>query len=76
MQQVLTELIWDGIAAKANGKKKSVAVAYVTDLGELKFRKGDVLVCDASDGNVTAGAVDRKLLKRLCGLGVNVISKS
>ena len=73
MQKVLTDGIWDNVANLANGREKHVAVAFVTDLGKLKLGRGDVLICDASDKNVSAGVVDRDLLSRLCKKGVVVI---
>ncbi|MCA9124579.1 MAG: hypothetical protein H6822_19620 [Planctomycetaceae bacterium] len=49
MNELLSSGLWTrirGLAKKA--KKKSAAVAYVTDDRYLKFGKGDVLVIDAS----------------------------
>ena len=73
MLKVLTGDIWNDVAIRANGYKKQVAVAFVTDLGKLKPMKDDVLICDASDKNVSAGVVDRDLLARLYKKGVAVI---
>ena len=72
MQKVLTENIWEKVSQKANGYPKKIAVAYVTDLGLLRLTRGDVLICDASDGNVTAGVVDRDLLAKLFRKGVDI----
>ena len=74
MQKVLTENIWEKVSQKANGYPKKIAVAYVTDLGLLRLTRGDVLICDASDGNVTAGVVDRDLLAKLFRKGVDIYS--
>ena len=73
MLQVLTVDIWNQVAEKANGHRMVVAVAFVTDLGKLKMKRGDVLICDASDKNVSAGVVDRDLLARLHRKGVIII---
>ena len=73
MLQVLTVDIWNQVAEKANGHRMVVAVAFVTDLGKLKMKRGDVLICDASDKNVSAGAVDRDLLAKLHCKGVIII---
>jgi hypothetical protein len=73
MLNVLTVDIWNRVAEKANGHRMVVAVAFVTDLGKLKMKKGDVLICDASDKNVSAGAVDRDLLAKLYRKGVRII---
>ena len=71
MLNVLTVDIWNRVAEKANGHR--MVVAFVTDLGKLKMKKGDVLICDASDKNVSAGAVDRDLLAKLYRKGVRII---
>ena len=73
MLQVLTVDIWNQVAEKANGHRMVVAVAFVTDIGKLKMKKGDVLICDASDKNVSAGVVDRDLLANLHRKGVIII---
>ena len=73
MLNVLTVDIWNRVAEKANGHKMMVAVAFVTDLGKLKMKRGDVLICDASDKNVSAGVVDRDLLAMLHRRGVEII---
>lgn len=74
MQKVLTENIWETVSRIANAYPKKIAVAYVTDLGLLRLTRGDVLICDASDGNVTAGVVDRDLLAKLFRKGVDIYS--
>ena len=73
MLNVLTVDVWNQVAEKANGHRMMVAVAFVTDLGKLKMKKGDVLICDASDKNVSAGVVDRDLLVKLNRRGVEII---
>lgn len=73
MLKVLTVDIWNQVAEKANGHRMVVAVAFVTDIGKLKMKKGDVLICDASDKNVSAGVVDRDLLAKLHRKGVIII---
>ena len=73
MLKVLTVDIWNQVAEKANGHRMVVAVAFVTDLGKLKMKKGDVLICDASDRNVSAGVVDRDLFAKLHRKGVRIV---
>lgn len=73
MFKVLTVDIWNQVSEKANGHRMVVAVAFVTDIGKLKMKKGDVLICDASDKNVSAGVVDRDLLAKLHRKGVIII---
>lgn len=75
MLKLLTTDIWNQVAEKANGCEMRVAVAFVTDLGRLKMKRGDVLICDASDQNITAGVVDRDLLQKLSQRGVCVFHR-
>lgn len=75
MIKLLTVNIWDQVAQKANGYEMQVAVAYVTDLGMLKMTKGDVLICDVSDKNVSSGVVDRDILQKLHRKGVHIIHR-
>ena len=75
MIKLLTSDIWNQVAEKANGYEMKVAVAFVTDLGMLKMKKGDVLVCDVSDKNVSAGVVDRDILQKLYRKGVRIVHR-
>ena len=40
MLKLLTTDIWNQVAEKANGCEMRVAVAFVTDLGRLKMKRG------------------------------------
>lgn len=49
-------------------------IAYVTRLPRGMFRRGDVLICDASRMAVSSGETDPGVLMRLIGRGVKVYS--
>jgi hypothetical protein len=65
MQSVLSSDLWKVIRAKARtAKRRKAAIAYVTQ--ELvRFRKGDVLVVDASKRAIACGETDAALLRML-----------
>jgi hypothetical protein len=72
MQRVLSTGLWKEIKAIAvAAKRRRVAVAYVTqDL--IGFKKGDVLVLDATERAIRSGETDAKLLRRLHRRGVQI----
>jgi phosphatidylserine/phosphatidylglycerophosphate/cardiolipin synthase-like enzyme len=72
MQKVLSTGLWKTARAQArSARRRKAAIAYVTqDL--LGFRRGDVLVVDASTNSVSCGETDAKLLRTLNKRGVNL----
>ena len=63
MNKILCDDLWPTIkqlAAKA--RSKQAAVAYVTSEEYIKFKKGDVLITDASDNSISSGQTNAKLL--------------
>lgn len=74
MHKVLSHRHWKHVGAVAQkAKQRQVAIAYVTqDL--IGFRKGDVLVTDASEAAISAGETDAKLLLKLARRGVALFS--
>lgn len=73
MDIILTANIWRQVAARANAaKRRTAAVAYVSSAKYLKLRRGDVLVCDASNRAITAGETSARVLQSLVQLGVEV----
>lgn len=63
MNKILCDDLWPTImqlAAKA--RSRQAAVAYVTSEEYIKFKKGDVLITDASDNSIASGQTDAKLL--------------
>lgn len=59
-------LLWDAIgrAAKSAGRTKA-AIAYVTKESPLRFKAGDVLITDATDGAIASGRTSASILARL-----------
>lgn len=64
MNELLSSGLWPRIRQLAKrAKKKSAAIAYVTDDRYIKFGKGDVLVTDASDEAIKSGQTSTAVLK-------------
>lgn len=64
MNELLSSGLWPRIRKLAKiAKRKSAAVAYVTDDRYLKFGEGDVLVTDASDEAIKSGQTSASLLE-------------
>ena len=75
VDQLITEAIWPKVAAIANkASRRYAALAYVTSDAHLKFRRDDVLVCDASDTAVRSGETSADLLRRWFDKGVEIHS--
>jgi hypothetical protein len=72
MQKVLSSDLWKTVKAQARkARLRKVAIPYVTqDL--LGFRKGDLLLVDASPLAVSSGETDAKLLRDLLWKGVRL----
>ncbi|MFN7138585.1 MAG: phospholipase D family protein [Limisphaerales bacterium] len=63
MQKFLLDDIWPTIKAlSGSAKRVQAAIAYFSSTGHIKFRKGDMLVVDASEGAITAGQTSARLL--------------
>lgn len=64
MNELLSSGLWPRIRKLAEkAKRKSAAVAYVTDDRYLKFKEGDILVTDASDEAIKTGQTSVSVLK-------------
>lgn len=75
MTNIVSENLWVQIGQKSKvAKFRCAAVAYVTSEVHVTFRKGDVLVVDASDHAVSNGQTDRGLLSKLLKRGVRIYS--
>ena len=72
MHKVISKGIWKDIRVRARkARHRKVAIAYVTqDL--VGFRKGDVLISDASQRAIANGETDASLLRRLLKKGVHL----
>ena len=76
MNTILTGNIWKQVGPLAKAaKRRLVAVAYVTNDAHLRFKQGDVLICDASDRAIKTGETSARLLESLFRKRVEVRSR-
>ena len=75
MTSIETVKLWAKIEKLGKeAKQKMAAVAYVSYDTVLKFGKGDVLVCDASDKQVACGATSARVLADALARGAKLYS--
>ena len=75
MNQLLSADLWPTLAALTkNHSRLWAAISYVTTTSHLNFGKGDVLVCDASDGAIKAGMTSASALRRFVQSGAKIYS--
>lgn len=75
MNQLLSDNPWPMLAALSKRHRRLwAAISYVTTTSHLKFGKGDVLVCDASDTAIKAGMSSASALRRFVSKGAKVYS--
>ena len=73
MDQVLTGDVWAQFGRIANrSDRKIAAIAYFYRDNGLRFRKGDLLICDASERAIANGSTSAKLLAALHERGVEL----
>ena len=76
MQQLVTDNIWAHVKRHARkARRRLAAIAYVSASKYVRFQKGDVLVCDASDGAIRSGETSAFLLNRLQRCGVKLYNR-
>lgn len=76
MDQILTDNIWKQVAPHArSSKRRLAALAYVSTDKHLRLRKGDILVCDASDAAVKSGETSAAILSKWHKAGVRLYSR-
>jgi len=76
MKAMLSDHLWSDVAEYASSHRRlRAAIAYVTT-DHLKFRSGDVLVCDASDTSVKAGMTTAAQLRKFVDAGAEIYSYS
>lgn len=64
MQFLACDELWDKVKVLAKkSRHRFAAVAYVTRDDLVKFRKGDILVVDASDGRIRSNETSASVLK-------------
>jgi hypothetical protein len=75
MNQLLSDNLWPTLATLSKKRRRLwAAISYVTTTSHLKFGKGDVLVCDASDAAIKAGMTAASALRRFVSEGAQVYS--
>lgn len=76
MDTILTGNIWKQVSPQAKAaKRRLVAVAYVSTDAHLEFKRGDMLICDASDRAIVARETSARLIASLFRKGVEVRSR-
>jgi hypothetical protein len=76
MNRLLTDNVWQQFrqANRGNRGHKLAALAYVSTVGLLAFRKGDLLICDASDQAIRSGETSANVLARFHRAGTEIYS--
>lgn len=74
MKALLSDNLWQELSRHATGHRRlRAAIAYVT-AKHLDFRRGDLLVCDASDQAIKGGLTSASRLREFCKQGAVVYS--
>jgi len=77
MDRILTDNVWKQVASFARScKRRSAALAYVSTGNYVCFRKGDILVCDASDAAIKSGETSATVLAKYHRRGVELYSRA
>lgn len=75
--QTISGDVWknpDVVVAMKMASTRAFCIAYVTQIPRGMFRRGDVLICDASKKAVSCGETDPRVLMKLVSRGVEVYS--
>ena len=76
MDRILTDNVWAQVAPHARAcSRRLAAIAYVSTGTRIRLRKGDILVCDASDAAIKAGETSAAVLARWHKAGVRIYSR-
>jgi len=75
VQYLVCDELWDKIRVLAKkSRHRFAAVAYVTSDDLVKFRKGDILIVDASDGRIKSGDTSASVLRTASLKGASLFS--
>jgi hypothetical protein len=74
MNRVLTDNIWQQIKSVTPNGRKLAALAYVSTDRYCSFRKGDILVCDASERAIKSGQTSAVTLAKFFKAGAEIYS--
>jgi len=68
--------IWNTFSdLSENCKSVQCAVAYTSECSSIRFKRGDLLITDASDESIKGGQTSAKELQMLKNIGVRIYSK-
>jgi hypothetical protein len=74
MNRLLTNNIWQQLKSALPKGKKLAALAYVSTDRYCSFKKGDVLICDASESAIRGGQTSAVTLAKFFGAGAEIYS--
>lgn len=74
MNRLLTNNIWQQLKSALPNGKKLAALAYVSTDRYCSFKKGDVLVCDASESAIKSGQTSSLTLAKFFRAGAEIYS--
>ena len=75
MIRLLSSDLWKHLRkVGSRSRQRMAAVAYLTDTSGIRFRRGDTLVVDASDGAIRSGETSKTALDLLARRGVHLYS--
>jgi len=75
MIRLLSSDLWKHLRKLGSrSRQRMAAVAYLTDTSGIRFRRGDTLVVDASDGAIRSGETSKTALDLLARRGVHLYS--
>lgn len=73
LEQFITGDVWSAVNKLPDNGNKIACIAYVTTTN-LKLKKGDVLICDASEYSIRFGETSAKTIKEYYNEGVTIYS--
>lgn len=74
MDRIITNNVWSQVKKLIGKQNKVAAIAYVSKGTPLSFRRGDTLICDASDNAIKTGETDAGMIKSFLQAGASVYS--
>ncbi len=74
MNRLLTDNIWQQLKSALPNGKKLAALAYVSTDRYCSFKKGDALVCDASESAIKSGQTSAAALAKFYRAGAEIYS--
>lgn len=76
MQRLLCDDLWQELKRRGKkAKRRMAAVAFFSNGDLIKFKRGDILIVDASDGRIKSGETSAKALRAAVQRGALVFSR-